>query len=581
MADWWEPVDTIEHPDPLPAGRLEFDGDRLWMRFAFDPVKVRAVKRIPSVTWDATSKAWVAPKGSIAEAVEWADMFSIHVDDATRAHMAEVTGLRDELIRQSRETDADIEVAGIPLLPYQRAGVKYAVDARRCFIADDMGLGKTIQAIATVEATLAYPVCIVCPPTLVLNWANEYAKWLPDRIVATVKNRKDFPEPDYEVLVVGYSNIKAWERELTGFESYVFDESHYCKSPDAQRTKVAKKIAKSAPKTGVVLCLTGTPVTNKPAEYAAQLDILGKLGDFGGKWGFYRRYCNAFRDRFGQWNIDGHSNLDELNDRLRGNCYIRRTKDQVLDELPPVRHHQLTVDGTAAGMREYRKADADIIKYLMERAREIAEELGESPGSAAVRARMRAQSSEHLVRIGVLRKLAARAKMHAVTELVESYLEEGKKVVLAAHHREIVDELASKYGNLKIQGGMTVDDVEKHKERFQTLPVEDAPTIVLSIQAAKTGHTLTAAQDVVFVELPWTPADIDQTYSRCHRLGQPGSVTATYVLCADTIDEEIYEIIERKRGVVTQAIEGGEMLATGGGAGAEVFDRYLQMSLDS
>ena len=580
MTEWWEPVDIEEPPEPLPACRLEFDGDRLWMRFTFDPVMVRAVKRIPSVTWDATSKAWVAPAASIAEAVEWADMFSAHVDDDTRRRMSDITGQREELIRQSRETDADVKVGDIPLLPYQRAGVKYAANARRCFIADDMGLGKTIQAIATVEALGAYPACVVCPPTLVLNWANEYSKWLPNLTVATVKNRKDFPTDGYDVLVVGYSNIKAWERELAGFRSYIFDESHYCKSPDAQRTKAAKKIAKSAPKDGVVLCLTGTPVTNKPAEYAAQLDILGKLTDFGGKWGFYRRYCAAFRDRFGQWNIDGHSNLDELNDRLRGNCYIRRTKEQVLDELPPVRHHELVVDGTAAGMKEYRKADADIVKYLMERARQIAEELGESPGSAAVRAKMRAQSSEHLVRIGVLRKLAARAKMPAVTELVESYLAEGKKVVLAAHHREIVDELASKYGNLKIQGGMKVDDVEKHKERFQTLPVEDAPTIVLSIQAAKTGHTLTAAQDVVFVELPWTPADIDQTYSRCHRLGQAGSVTATYVLCADTIDEEIYGIITRKRGVVTQAIEGGEMLATGGGAGAEVFDRYLQLALD-
>jgi len=580
MSEWWEPVDIEEPPEPLPACRLEFDGDRLWMRFTFDPVMVRAVKRIPSVTWDATSKAWVAPAASIAEAVEWADMFSAHVDDDTRRRMSDITGQREELIRQSRETDADVKVGDIPLLPYQRAGVKYAANARRCFIADDMGLGKTIQAIATVEALGTYPACVVCPPTLVLNWANEYSKWLPNLTVATVKNRKDFPTDGYDVLVVGYSNIKAWERELAGFRSYIFDESHYCKSPDAQRTKAAKKIAKSAPKDGVVLCLTGTPVTNKPAEYAAQLDILGKLTDFGGKWGFYRRYCAAFRDRFGQWNIDGHSNLDELNDRLRGNCYIRRTKEQVLDELPPVRHHELVVDGTAAGMKEYRKADADIVKYLMERARQIAEELGESPGSAAVRAKMRAQSSEHLVRIGVLRKLAARAKMPAVTELVESYLAEGKKVVLAAHHREIVDELASKYGNLKIQGGMKVDDVEKHKERFQTLPVEDAPTIVLSIQAAKTGHTLTAAQDVVFVELPWTPADIDQTYSRCHRLGQAGSVTATYVLCADTIDEEIYGIITRKRGVVTQAIEGGEMLATGGGAGAEVFDRYLQLALD-
>jgi len=110
------------------------------------------------------------------------------------------------------------------------------------------------------------------------------------------------------------------------------------------------------------------------------------------------------------------------------------------------------------------------------------------------------------------------------------------------------------------------------------MSVEDAPTIVLSIQAAKTGHTLTAAQDVVFVELPWTPADVDQTYSRCHRLGQAGSVTATYVLCADTIDEEIYRLVERKRGVVTQAVEGGEALSSG--TGMEVFDRYLQLAME-
>jgi len=250
----------------------------------------------------------------------------------------------------------------------------------------------------------------------------------------------------------------------------------------------------------------------------------------------------------------------------------------VLDELPPVRHQTVVVDGTAAGMKEYRKAEQDIVKYLMERARQIAEELGESPKSAAVRAKMRAESNEHLVRIGVLRKLAARAKMPAVTEFVDSHLEQGKNVESAADHREIVDELASKYGNLKIQGGMNVEDVEAQKSRFQELPVEDAPTIVLSIQAAKTGHTLTASQDVLFVELPWTPADVDQTYSRCHRLGQKGSVTATYLLCEGTIDQEIHGIIERKRGVVDRAVEGGDVVLTG--AGAEVFVRFLQLSLD-
>lgn len=586
--NWWIHPEVARIDIDTPAERIGLSiikgGTAILVEFSWDPVKVRAVKSIPGVTWDKKSKAWTAPISSLGEAVDWADRFGLPIAAETRQLVNQNLQKMAALIDSSRRTDApEIEVAGLPLLGYQKAGVEYASAARRCFIADDMGLGKTLQAIATLEFVKSnldefgenvdpYPAVVVCPPTLVLNWAKEYEKWLPERKVATVKNRSDFPESGFDILVVGYSNIKAWENQLRGYQSYIFDESHYCKSPDAQRTKAAIKIARSAPSNGIVLCLTGTPVTNRPSEYAPQLDILGKLGEFGGKWGFYRRYCAAFRDRFGQWNISGHSNLDELNDRLRGNCYIRRTKEQVLEELPPVRHSKVIVDGTAGGMKEYLKAEADIVEYLMERARQIAVELGESPGSAAVRAKMRAERNEHLVKIGVLRKLAAKAKMPAVTEWVESHVEAGKKVVIAAHHREIVDELAAKYGNLKIQGGMDVTDVEAQKSRFQSEPVEDAPAIVLSIQAAKTGHTLTAAEDVLFVELPWTPSDVDQTYSRCHRLGQKGSVTATYLLCAGTIDEQIYNIIERKRGVVNAATE-GEVPTEG--AGQDVFDLFL------
>ena len=128
--------------------------------------------------------------------------------------------------------------------------------------------------------------------------------------------------------------------------------------------------------------------------------------------------------------------------------------------------------------------------------------------------------------------------------------------MIAAHHRDIVDELALKYGNLRIQGGMNIDDIEAQKKKFMELPVEETPVIVLSIQAAKTGHNLQVAQDILFVELPWTPADVDQTYSRLHRLGQQSSVTSTYMLTNGTIDEEIYSLIERKRNVVNQAVEG-------------------------
>jgi len=561
-----------------PGDGVSIEGKYLMLSFRYDQVMVRSVKQIPSVTWDSKTKAWKAPLTSIESVIKWATTFRQPIPDYVKAEADRISLSMTEIREASRSVDADISIPRLhgELLPYQRAGVSYASHTRRSFIADEMGLGKTIQAMATLEyihsqygddeTSPVYPAVVVCPPSLVLNWKKEYNKFLPDLIVETITNRKEIPMfGTYDVLVVGYSNITAWEKQLCNHNAYVFDESHYCKSRDAQRTKSAKKMTKSN-KDAVVLCLTGTPVTNRPAEYAPQLDIMGQLekfGDimgqlekFGGLWGFYRRYCNAFQDKWGQWHLEGNSNLEELNDKLRATCYIRRTKDQVMTELPPVMHDAVIVDGAPAVMKEYKKAESDIVAYLVERAKQIAEELGLPVGAATVMARLKAEANEHLVRMSVLRKIAARAKMPVVEEWVDAHIADGKKVVIAAHHRDIVDMLANKYGGLKIQGGMDVEAVEDAKHKFQTLPVEKAPVIVLSIQAAKTGHTLTAAQNVLFVELPWTPADVDQTYSRCHRIGQKGSVTSTYMLASGTIDEEIYALVEKKRSVVGKATDG-------------------------
>ena len=558
--------DLPKHANP--GDGVSIEGKYLMLSFRFDPVMVKSVKQIPSVTWDSRTKAWKAPLTSIESVIKWATTFKQPIPSYVKDEADRISASLTETREASRSVDANISISRLhgELLPYQRAGVAYASQTRRSFIADEMGLGKTIQAMSTLEYIHAeygdddtspvYPAVVICPPSLVLNWKKEYNKFFPDLIVETIANRKEIPMfGTYDVLIVGYSNITAWEKQLCNHNAYIFDESHYCKSREAQRTKSAKKMTKSN-KDAVVLCLTGTPVTNRPAEYAPQLDIMGQLDKFGGLWGFYRRYCNAFQDKWGQWHLEGHSNLEELNDKLRATCYIRRTKDQVMTELPPVMHDQVIVDGAPAVMKEYKKAESDIVAYLVERAKQIAEELGLPVGAASVMARLKAEANEHLVRMSVLRKIAARAKMPIVEEWVDARIADGKKVVIAAHHRDIVDMLANRYGGLKIQGGMDVEAVEDAKHKFQTLSAEQAPVIVLSIQAAKTGHTLTAAQDVLFVELPWTPADVDQTYSRCHRIGQKGSVTSTYMLASGTIDEDIYSLIERKRAVVGRATEG-------------------------
>jgi SWI/SNF-related matrix-associated actin-dependent regulator 1 of chromatin subfamily A len=387
-----------------------------------------------------------------------------------------------------------------------------------------------------------YPIAVICPANLTLNWAKEYAKWLPERRVAVVSGRKEFPEHGtYDVVVVGYPNLTAWQAQLTGLGGYVFDESHYLKTYGAQRTKAAIKVVRRATKETPVLLLTGTPVASRPAEYVAQLDLLGQLDSFGGRWGFYRRYCNAHRDKHGQWRLDGHSNLEELNATLRSTCYIRRTKEQVLSELPPIFESTMYFQGSERGQRDYDAASSDLGAWLEQNGRST-------------------NAPEQLARISVLRRLAAEAKLPGVFELIDEMVESGRKVVIAAHHRDIVNAIATRYGGLKIQGGMSVAEVEDAKRRFQENPVEDSPAIALSIEAAKTGHTLTAAQDIVFVELPWTPADVQQTYSRLHRIGQLGSVRVTYALLAESIDEDIHRAISRKEQVVAGAVDGGDVV---------------------
>lgn len=540
---------TLDIPMGTIRSEIEIVAGKVFVHVPYDRVAVAAVKHIPGIQRDHKAQAWSAPMTSLRSALKFADDFGLDVSEELRVMDSETAKKSDMLKELSQAREGILQVGAIPLRAHQRAAVEYVMETRRSFICDDMGLGKSITAIAALEADGAYPAVIMCPPNLTLNWLAEYKKWLPERTVEVVRNRKSFPD-NYDVVVIGHSNIDFFQEELKNHNGYVLDESHAFKNFDAKRTKAAIKITKNG---SMVLCLTGTPITNRPAEFAPQLQILGRLNDFGGKIGYWRYYCAGYKDQWNRWNVGGASHLDELNDRLRSTCMVRRRKEDVLDDLPPVLHNRQIIE---VNLVEYRKAEADIVRYVTERAKQIALELGVSPGAAAVRAKMAAESQEHLVKISVLRRLAALAKFDAVVSMVDELRDEGRKVVIAAHHRDVVSALADRFGGLKIQGGMSTEEVEADKARFQTDPSADVITI--SMEAAKTGHTLTAAADVVFVEMPWTPADVDQTYSRCHRIGQKGTVTAHYVLAAETIDTRIYDLIERKRDVVDAATDGSE-----------------------
>jgi hypothetical protein len=470
------------------------------------------------------------------------------LDDAARH-----AGAADALEALSCAEEGRTEITGLtaPLRPFQGAAVDYALRARRTFLSDEPGLGKTIQALATLEAANAYPALIVAPASLRLNWLRAAERWLPHRSRTGLSggdttNTYDISIASYEITHTLVDGAVA-----TPPHALVLDESHFCKNPTARRTQAVTAIADALPDDAIVLLLSGTPVLNRPEELAPQLKILGRLDAIGGARRFARVYARG-------------QELNTLNRRLRRTCFVRRRKADVLRHLPA--KQRVIVPVTIANGGEYRAAQSDVAQWVRAQAeadeaftREIAG-LDDDARAAAIRERgrdaeQRARRAQALVRITQLALIAARGKLDGAREWIANFLETGEKLVVFTRHREIGDALLEAFpGAACATGRLDADGRAAEVERFQTDGA--CRLIVCSLDAAGVGLTMTAASNVAFVELGWTPAAHDQAEDRVHRIGQEEAVTAWYLLAADTIDERIAAVIERKRELVRAATDG-------------------------
>lgn len=527
-----QPKQTAERSISLSkSGRLVFS-------FPYEPSIVEAVKAIPGRLWDVRKKVWTTPP--VFAAVEIADNYGFEINESLRSTLLKSAAREAELLERSASVDADVEIPTLSgtLMPYQKAGVAYASSVGRCLIADQMGLGKTVEAIATLEARDAFPAIVVCPASLKENWRREITKWLPHRTVNVVSGKSDIMSCD--VNVVNYDILYKFIEPIKHLEpnGLILDESHYVKTGTSKRTKAAKYIASLIPSSGSVLLLSGTPITNRPSELVSQLEIMGMISRFGGKWAFLKRYAGAHHNGFG-WDTSGASNLTELNTKLRQNCYIRRTKDEVLRELPDKSRNIVHLEPSGKGYKEYRSAEDDLVTFLRSNGYKSKD------------------SSEHMARTQVLKRLAAWAKMDSVEEWIDSFLEScDRKLVVFAHNVDVVDHLSEKYGGLRVSGRDSLEERQSAVDSFQNDP--NSRVIVLNLQAGGVGITLTSGSDVVFVQMGWTPGEHDQAEDRCHRIGQKNNVQAWYLLASNTIDEDIYDLVDAKRSVVDAVTDGDE-----------------------
>jgi superfamily II DNA or RNA helicase len=502
------------------------------------------------VLWDAdAAKAFIAlPGADVRSSSLPVDPWVVEpLEGFLRAHGVAVSSTAEPVLRDLRtEHDAAIEAIRRSrgheapplelalhgeLAPFQWAGVRYVLDARRAFLADEQGLGKTVQALAALEADGAFPAIVVCPASLKLNWEREAARWLPHRTRTLVSGRGTVPA-HADLVIVNYDIVGDHRDALMRLRprALVLDESHYVKNPRAKRTRAVRRLSTSLAPDALRLALTGTPVLNHADELIAQLRILGRLEEFGSGARFSRRF-------------QGSDSEERLHWHLRRTCFVRRLKKEVLPQLPDKR--QVVIPVALDNEEEYRLAQRDVIEWLRAQPLDLREL------DAKIAAALRA---ERLAQLNTLKRLAARGKLAAAVTWIHDFLESGEPLVVFSHHAEVQEALFNRFPFAATLLGR--DSQIRREETVREFQDGEHQLLIASTLVAGQGITLTHASNVAFLELEWTPALHDQAEDRCHRIGQHDAVTAWYLLAAGTIDETIAELLQRKRRTVDAVTDG-------------------------
>lgn len=417
---------------------------------------------------------------------------------------------------------------------FQEEGIKFGISrGGRCLIADDMGLGKTIQALGIADYYRSeWPLLIVCPSSMRYQWEEEIRNNLPSvpchSIYVLTKSNEHFD--NVKILIASYDIMCKQKNALKNvhFNVIIMDESHSLKNNRTQRTRAALELIKSCKR---VILLSGTPALSRPAELFTQIYAIMPSA-FSTFTSFGIRYCDGKKDKYG-WNFGGSSNMEELKLFLEARFMIRRLKSQVVMQLPDKVRQVVVLNSDTVG------AATDSMN--------------------AYANKLQSEKLKGMERRGTLLCYFAetgRAKIKAICAYITGLLSEGKKFLCFAHHADVIKEICNTLEEketyyIVIDGAVNSEERKLLCDRFQL--EEKFKVAVLSIKAANTGLTLTAAQLVVFAELFWNPGELIQAEDRAHRIGQRDSVLVQYLVARGTADDYIWPLIQSKLNVLNKA----------------------------
>lgn len=481
------------------------------------------------------------------------------------------TGWAADIFDRDRQSEPVPPPVGLKaqLRPYQERGLGWLATMSRmgcgAILADDMGLGKTVQVLALLvherEAdTPPGPTLLVCPMSVVGNWQRETARFAPDLrvLVHHGVGRRSGAELDNAVaeadLVITTYALLARDAEQLGrrqWERIVLDEAQHIKNSGTRQARAARTL-----RARHRLALTGTPVENRLEELRSILDFaMPKL----------LGTAQSFRARFAV-PIERERDQNAI-DRLRmitQPFVLRRVKTDpaVISDLPEKLEMTVRANLTVEQAALYQAVVNDMLDKLKD-AKGMARK--GAVLSALTRLKQVCNHPAHFLGdgSGVLQRGRHRSgKLGLVDDILESVLADGEKALLFTQFREfgalLAPYLAERFGTQLpfLHGGVSKTKRDSMVEGFQES--SGPPLMLLSLKAGGTGLNLTAANHVVHLDRWWNPAVENQATDRAFRIGQTRNVQVRKLVCVDTIEERIDEMINGKRQLADLAVGAGE-----------------------
>ncbi|MEK7404780.1 MAG: DEAD/DEAH box helicase [Acidobacteriota bacterium] len=462
------------------------------------------------------------------------------------------------------QVDPGDALAGV-LRPYQQVGVRWLYLLTKlglgACLADDMGLGKTIQVLSLLlvlkrqHSAKPQPSLLVAPASLLANWAAEIERFAPG-LKALIAHPSALPAAelkaleaarlrDIDLVITSYGSLLRvpWIAEVP-WRLAVLDEAQAIKNPDAKQTRAVKKL-----KAGARLALTGTPVENRLGDLWSIFDFVNP-----GLLGTPKEFA-SFAKRLGD---RPHGSFGPLRELVRPYILRRlKTDKTVIADLPdkteikafcPLSRHQAALYEQAVRELAEQLADATgirrkglVLSFLM-RFKQICNHPSQWLGDGAW---SEGDSGKW-------------ARLRDIAEVIAARQE---KMLVFTQFREVTAPLAAFLGSVFERPGLVLHgetEVKKRKDLVRRFQEDEAVRFfVLSLKAGGVGLNLTAASHVVHFDRWWNPAVEDQATDRAFRIGQTKNVLVHKFVCRGTVEEKIDQLIDSKRQLSQELLEGG------------------------